>query len=545
MGNFISNNVSEPLFSPIVPAKNENIECLINTFETFWNERDIETCTALFTKIAFQAERAPLQKFWNILQIAQQKAFDKTTNQKARALQNEFVMRELQASTSEIITNEVLKEETKQLQRWTREGLPINTYLANPKEAKELLKLHLHHPISYYGHEVRVGAHNDLEIMCNGTYTRLSTILSDLEWKEARLISKKNQSEWNYLPNGLTQREIVSWKTLEPVTRLSEDQVAIIQKRAQKLTSPLMTPSEKPPYVLQIVSSWSGSLTQKYFGLADEVDTTFIQPQHPWLRLITPEGDLYSVGFNWGKTIGASNLAETVQSRFRSPDLWEALPFNTRVVTNIAIDEHQFEKIKNDIEKDQTEGLAFNFITQNCSTYVAHTLKKIGFDVDFHVSLKQLIWRSIPKPVKTAVKQMEKPWNKITRFVGDVVGFITPPAITWLWKQTTTIAATALKAFSNFSTHVILALIGGTKGVADKEVKRGYINHKTNRAETVLQPKIVRLVTSDKMFSDNPTDEIYLPRKVVEWQMPQSSTTYLDGRTHKRFYQQFDPVVHV
>lgn len=305
-----------------------------------------------------------------------------------------------------------------------------------------------------------------------------------------------------------------------------------------------MTPSNKAPYVLQVVSSWSGPQLQNYYGLADEAEATLLQPQHPWLRLITPEGDVYSVGFNWGKTIGASNLAETVESRFRSPDLWEVLPFNARVVTNIAIDEGQFEKIKADIEKDQTEGLAFNFITQNCSSYISHTLKKIGFDVNFHVSLKQLVWRSLPKPVKHFVKTIERPWKKITRAVSDVVGLITPPAIQWLWKKATKVTKTAMNTFTNFSAHALLYLIGGTEGVTKSEVKKGFIDRKTNRPEPVLKPKIVKLVESEKMFSENPTDEIYLPRKVIEWQMQQLSTTHLDGRQHKRFYQQFDPVIH-
>ncbi|MBS0654627.1 MAG: hypothetical protein JSR46_02520 [Verrucomicrobia bacterium] len=402
-----------------------------------------------------------------------------------------------------IFPDTTLVEEKKHIERWKRSGLPVETYHANPKEAKELMKMHLHHCISYYGHEVKIGASSGLEILCDGTYTPFSTILNDT-------------SEWNYLPNGLTKRSLVNWHTFEPITRLTAAEVSAVQQRAVKLPSPLMTPSEKPPHVLQIVSSWSEPLLPKYCPCTDEADAQLNQPQHPWLRLMTPEGDLYSAGFNWGKTLGATNIAETVESRFRSPDLWEALPFNARIVTNIAISEEQFEVIKHDIQQGHTEGLAFNFVTQNCSTYISHTLKKLGFTPKFHMSLGELFWKSLPKPAILTVQ-----------FMCDAISLLTPPLVS-------KIVAVALDRLKSAAAYLLAALLGGTTGVTKAQVKHGFIDKETNRPAVVQESQVIQLCDLS-----NPTDEIYLPRKVVEWLMLQPSTVYLNGREPNRFYEQF------
>lgn len=525
--------------------KEESVECLLNTFETFWNERNIEICTDLFTLIAPKMDQMqqipPLttQKFWKVLQIMKQKAFNSTSQQEAISTEKEFV-RKLLHSTG-IITDSDLEKHREFLLKWTRANLPIEIYLANPEEAKLLMKRHLHHQISCYGHEIKIGPDNHLEILSANKYTPVKELLADLEQGTVCLISKKDGKEWVYLPSGLTEWQTTGWTELRPIARLSDEQLAVTSKRAKELPSPLMSTSERQGYVLQIVSSWGDPLLQNYFGLSG-VDETTIQPQHPWLRLITPEGDLYSIGFNWQKSIGLSNLAETTESRLRSPDLNETVPFNGRIVTNIAIDEKQFQLIKNDLEKDQ--GTAFNFITQNCSAYVSHILKNVGFEAAFYVNLNELFWRIIPSPVKNFVRTIRKPCRKITKAVKYTMKMITPPIIALLMKKTAKIAHTGLNALMNASTNFVLFLIGGRKGVKAPEVTKGFIDPDTNRFPPLQGSETVRLVETKKFFSKTATEKIYLPRKVIEWQMQQKSTTHLDGRSHRRFYHQFDPITH-
>lgn len=435
------------------------------------------------------------------------------------------------------------KAERAYLSKWERAKLPAKAYHANPSEAKQLIDLHMHHQIAAFGHEVKITSNGHLEILCNGSYQPVEQVVGHLKAKENAFVSTKDETEWNYLPDsGLTPWKLLEWTTLDSVAKLGKEELETVQKRAQKLSSPLMKQDGGPKYVLQIVSSWYEPKFA-HNGALGNVDAMVMQPQHPWIRLITPEGNVHIVGFNWGKALTYSNIFETVTAHLKSPDPVEAVPCISRIVTSIQIDESQFKEIKSDVEEINKNGIAFNFVKQNCTTFIDHIFKKIGMDVKLHMNSKELIWNCLPNPVQNIFSAIAAPCKKVAEVAGDIFKMLTPPIVRKAAKAVSDAVGSVFASLYNVPKNALLMAFGANRGVCGHEVGNGFFNRVTNMPQELKKYKAVRMISDVKHFFMNNLSEIFLPRKLVEWQMLQPSTTHVDGREFNRFRQQFTPVV--
>ncbi len=430
-----------------------------------------------------------------------------------------------------------MREEKQAVAKWEKSGLPAQIYHANPAEAKQLLNGHLHHLIAYYGDEVKVGTDGHLEILSQGIYKSVPSVLEGLAFTAMNFKAEKDGTEWTYLPKqGLVPWSMTEWSELKSMAQLSPKQMAHVQAQAQKLIAPKAT--GKTEYVLQIVSSWKEPTFQNMAWLASGVDETLTQPLHPWIRLITPQGEVLSTGFNWGKTISYQNVAETTEARFRTPDLYEAIQSSSRIVTNIAIDEAQFQMIKQTVERYNQRGIAFNFIRQNCTTFIAHTMRKLGFDVPLYMTLGELFWNCMPNFVKTCVNAVKGPYKFVKKAFHTIL-FYTAPITYFMWKTVTKVVNIIAEFFATISKNILIFILGGDKGIGAAEVQQGYIEPTTNEPLEVPYDGSVRMIDTLKDFFIDGHNQIYVPRKLIDWQMRQSATTVCDGRAYGRFAHQF------
>ncbi|MEX1013029.1 MAG: hypothetical protein WD595_03915 [Waddliaceae bacterium] len=146
---------------------------------------------------------------------------------------------------------------------------------------------------------------------------------------------------------------------------------------------------------------------------------------HSWIRLKTPEGEIYSVGlYRKGKN-GTQDLLKTPlqmkEGFLQSPDVSEAWPMPIHRM-GFPITEEQFWKIKGSIERDKQTGLAFDSVETNCTRYTADKLAI----ADIHLPISAPIWKLIfPKRVISLIdlsaKWIPEVFKKVVRVTGAVV----------------------------------------------------------------------------------------------------------------------------
>lgn len=292
-------------------------------------------------------------------------------------------------------------------------GISEEAFFKNPDVARYIVALQLHHSIPYWNDKIHVDSStHEIKIMINGTLKNPRELLSQLCLVDGEICNKSNLSEkWYYLPGkGLTEWQQSEWKELKPITKLTEEELQYAQSKAEALTSPEKKGDEK--FILEIASSW---MDTPYNALTGGLAETMQMPRHPWLRMVTEEGDLYSVGFAWKTPTKPHNIANTVKGVFRMPDPYETMPIQARPVTRISIDKEQFDKIKKNIETYQKEGIAFNLLQHNCTRFIEYILNDIGIKPPLKTSISEVAERILPIGIKKFLPKLKNPYHLISR----------------------------------------------------------------------------------------------------------------------------------
>jgi hypothetical protein len=97
---------------------------------------------------------------------------------------------------------------------------------------------------------------------------------------------------------------------------------------------------------------------------------------HSWIRLKTPEGDIYSFGIYREDNFIASGLS-VKQADIQSPDVSEFWPEKIHTIA-FEIKQEQFQAIKAKVEQDKKTGVIFHVVEKNCSTYAVEILESAG-----------------------------------------------------------------------------------------------------------------------------------------------------------------------
>lgn len=195
---------------------------------------------------------------------------------------------------------------------------------------------------------------------------------------------------WLYGPEGIQKKNLFDWKELKPFKK--EDPAAWNNQ-----------------YIFEVCSDCS--------------DHPKISGDHCWMRLRTPEGDVYSVGL-YPKSWRSNNPIPpmTVQcATLMQPDVAEFLSPPIRSLS-VAITKEQFESIKATIEADKNDDkLLFQAAQVNCLCYV----KKVGALANINLPTESCPWRPL---VNNRIRKVLDCINpKLPRIIPKIAeAFLTP-----------------------------------------------------------------------------------------------------------------------
>lgn len=181
--------------------------------------------------------------------------------------------------------------------------------------------------------------------------------------------------------------------------------------------------TELTPYKKEDPAAWDHQYIFEFCCCCE--DNPRIAGDHTWLRLRTPEGDVYSVGlYRPGKPSGLMAKLDAPMSVKRGylmqPDVSEFWPTPIHTIP-IAITKEQFETIKKTIEEDKKQGAqqTFQLGENNCTLYT----KKMGRLANIELPTSKLAWRPItPLFVANAIDylgpKMPAVASKVAEFAG-------------------------------------------------------------------------------------------------------------------------------
>lgn len=250
----------------------------------------------------------------------------------------------------------------------------------HPEELNFAVELSIHRRASAFDHTLSV-SDNHLCVLYEGVNTPVSKLLSQFETRDQRIFHKISGEEYSYTyDKGLSRIE----KNQNPVDW--QDQIPLFKKKQRKSFN----------YKLQVMT-----VTEK--------------GKHAWIRLKTPDGNVYSIGLfrNPESKWNSCKPYESHRGYIRGGgDLEEFLGKEKEwKKTSIVITEEQFTSLTNKIIKDQRQGVEYNLFDHNCASYVQSLLKEIGISYNTSMSWPVSL---MPKPIKkmlikhsTALKVVE------------------------------------------------------------------------------------------------------------------------------------------
>jgi hypothetical protein len=322
--------------------------------------------------------------------------------------------------------------------KWLKYGMPGDIYRKHPEfcsflETSGLLsqmKVTKNAPFEVDG---------EVAIIVNGETMRWSQIKTDFEVVESPLygekfiVHKNTRDVYTYLDNRKGLQIHHPYITeLNPTSVLTEEEYNQVLGKAREFVRPgeENIPSEQleelnkdRTFIIQLVSS-------KVAGPDTNAHNLLYKRKHPYLRLIVgkdiPEkglrkGDVIEVGFGWKNKVTIPFVS--TQGQFRSPDVWEYINSDQKVVTNMPVT-HAEAKALSDFTlkyhrdaKNLGKDIGFNLAKQNCSSYVRTALNEAGIKVPTEISLKELVRKISPdwvKKVAVQVQYAEKVARKLT-----------------------------------------------------------------------------------------------------------------------------------
>jgi hypothetical protein len=414
--------------------------------------------------------------------------------------------------------------------KWKKEGFAEEAFFFNPTVPPFIFKAHLHHIVKQYGDSFQYdAATHEFRMLVEGKYQSVAEVIENVAIKEivylsrpiVSLVNKENEKDKKcYLPQvGLTTWDDEGWKTLKPIAHLSPAQVEFAQKAALRVDG---TPGQSQDCVVEIVSTMA---LYKEFPVISGFQETFKSFPHPWLHIITPEGDLFAPGFNIGPGFSPAQPTAAVAGVFRNPDSSEARPFWKRAVTGFACSKETCSKLIKEVEMYQNGNTPFNLVEKNCTAFmqrVKDILDPEGKEnISFAADITEVFYRCLPKTIQKIGKKLAPGWAVIKYYASQMC----PPL-------TRKVVDVVSKFFRLILERTVLAFSG-----------RWFSYRKEDSFPQVQDPNknvpgykfITRLnnAVQDKLV------RIYLPRKVGEWQLSQKHTRIIEQDTP--LFAQYEP----
>ena len=218
-------------------------------------------------------------------------------------------------------------------------GIEADTFDHNPGFQKFVEEHHLERYILEYRDEVKVNpSTKEVSIRFTGAYTPWKKVSEALQqWPE---FTTQPQQAWVYGNEGIIHKNLYDWSTLTPF----------------KKGNP---------------ADWNHQYIYEFCTCYNPA--TLKTGNHAWIRLKTPEGDIYSIGlYRPGKTGPSDNFKFPLRIKpgyLMQPDFSEFWDYEILTIP-VAITKNDFLEMKRVIEEDKkNDDMVFQLFNNNCGLY--------------------------------------------------------------------------------------------------------------------------------------------------------------------------------
>jgi hypothetical protein len=346
---------------------------------------------------------------------------------------------------------------------------------------------------------------------------------------------------WNYVhPDGFIPRDWAEYNEIYPVAKLKPEAYQKIKVHAEKFRGtgqPEIDPGVPKGYILQVMTTGRNLLPDTWW--AKNFRENF--PGHGSLRLITPDGEVYSFGIKMRQPdqeflIKISNYLGSGISNVATPDYEESRNSDDKLMASLPISKERFDRIINFVNR-ANQGICFNFARQNCIRFAETVLRLSGVEISVKTPISELLSNVMPrisdipgigKPLAKGLKKVAGITSAIFSRIANVFNAITPMPIKRAWSfltdWATSLANGVLRRIENaFWVTFSLCFLGAWKSI----VPPSRMNHD--------DPKEVEIFHHFLDWKDlfNPDAlQIYYVTKLREWMKKQKTALLFKSPEH-------------
>ncbi len=417
-----------------------------------------------------------------------------------------------------------LKENAAAFEKWQRYGHDPEIFRDHPEFSRFVIDSNLLSQMKVTRDTLQFRGDRP-GLIVEGEWMDVDAVLAQFTFKfskryhEVFIVRKNDQEVFTYLDNGkgLQLHHPYLTKKLTPITTLNDDELDRLQAKAASFDRSGASPADRP-FVLQIVSSYvKGPNTNFHERL--------IKRKHPYLRIVigkdnealgTKKGEVYEVGYGWKRKPLVPFMLSTGQ--FRSPDVWEYMPCEERVVTNIPVSQEEAHNVFEFTTRYHNESvnlgheIGFHLGRQNCSVYVKEAAKRAGVEVPTEIKITDFLRKVCPDWIKAIGRAFAKAVGFVRKWTRKAINLLPDWINNPVSKGYTALKSGVVKILRiavAFCFNPFRLLLGDGLGTPS----RGFADEDRD-----VKPAMQKL----RSFFSIPT--INLPGELQEWQRQQPST---------------------
>lgn len=423
-------------------------------------------------------------------------------------------------------------------EKWTKNGMSADIFIKHPEFCQFLESSNLQSQIKVT-REIIAEIDGEPAFLVDGRPMKWTQFKENFEciyskgYKEKFIIKKSTREVFTFLDNGKGLQKHHPYLTELPViSKLNQSDYGLVLANSKEFVRPAESalPAEEKEklnasrcFVLQIVSSRIKSRDTNFSNL-------MTKPQHPYLHLVAgqdiPElnirkGDVLGLGYEWKNKVITPLVAS--QGRFRSPDRWEYMSVEERVVTNIPLTPQEAHDLciytlkyhRDSVNLGNETG--FQMLRHNCTTFIKAAGQAAGITLPIEIPLTDLIKEIAPdwmRKIGNAYIQAKKSCTALCRRIGQLLPTCLKNGIAYLSQKINGLVERFLSFIAALSLAPVNAALGG---------------HAGEGGEAFVPPKkpakqITPHLRNWKTWLNVSSYRFTLPGILQRWQLQQAST---------------------
>lgn len=267
-------------------------------------------------------------------------------------------------------------------------GIESEVLDRNPGFREFAEKNYIERYLMAYGDQLSIDQEKNVSIRSGGKLVKWDEMRRQQQQEQKEVKQKQELPElsampkqpWVYGMEGLQEKDMYNWRELAPFKK------------------------EDP-------KNWGGRYVFEFCVIcADSLQKT---GSHSWIRLKTPEGDVYSVGlYRPGKQGVLDNFNFPLRIKpgyLMQPDVSEFWPTDTMDIYTIEVEisKQNFEKMKTTLEEDKiNENQTFHPLQSNCVIFTKRIAKIGEIELPTSVSIFRLLTPKFLEPVVDAINNI-------------------------------------------------------------------------------------------------------------------------------------------